>query len=244
MKAFCCWSGGKDSALSVYRVLQNPQIEVTHLLNMVSGDGKYSRSHGLDAELLRTQSVAIGIPIIQRKTTRNGKDAGATGIFPEPRIPNPEPRIPNTYEQEFKKVVLELKNEACLVKDVCAGIFGDIDLQVHRDWVERVCLETGITPILPIWKGNREKLINEFIDAGFKTIVVATNANRLGKEWLGRQIDKEFVAELKALGNIDLCGEDGEYHSFVYDGPIFKKPVKFTVGEKVLKDKRWFLEIN
>ncbi|MDI6735175.1 MAG: diphthine--ammonia ligase [bacterium] len=215
MKAFCCWSGGKDSALSVYRILQNPAIEITHLLNMLAEDGNYSRSHGLHTELLRAQSMALCIPVVQGKTTRE------------------------TYEQEFKKVVLGLKKE-----DVEAGIFGDIDLQVHRDWVERVCSETGITPILPIWKGDREALINEFIDAGFKTIVVSTNTNRLGKEWLGRQIDKEFVAELKALGNIDLCGEDGEYHSFVYDGPIFKEPVNFTVGEKVLKGNRWFLEIK
>ncbi|MBU0599284.1 diphthine--ammonia ligase [bacterium] len=221
IKAFCCWSGGKDSALSLYRAQQDQQIEVTHLLNMLAEDGEHSRSHGIRAELLKTQASAIDIPIVQRKATARGAISG------------------NTYEQEFKKVVLELKDTG-----VDAGIFGDIDLQVHRDWVERVCKEIEITPILLLWKGNREELITEFIDVGFKTIVVTTNANYLGKEWLGRQIDKEFVAELKALGNIDLCGEDGEFHTFVYDGPIFKHPVKFTVGEKVLKDNRWFLEIK
>ncbi|MFH1564155.1 MAG: diphthine--ammonia ligase [Nitrospirota bacterium] len=221
IKAFCCWSGGKDSTLSLYRARQGQQIEVTHLLNMLAEDGEHSRSHGIRAELLKTQASAIGIPIVQRKATTRGVTSE------------------NTYEHEFKKAVLELKDEG-----VNAGIFGDIDLHVHRDWVERVCREIGITPILPLWKGNREELITEFMDAGFKTIVVATNANRLGEEWLGRQIDKEFVAELKALGNIDLCGEDGEFHSFVYDGPIFKHPVKWTVGKKVLKDNHWFLEIK
>jgi len=215
MKAFCCSSGGKDSVLSLYRALQNPEIEVTHLLNMINEDGLRSRSHGIGVELLKLQASCFGIPIIQRKTTWD------------------------TYEQEFKNAVLGLKNEG-----VSSGIFGDIDLQAHRDWVEAICSQMNIAPILPLWKGEREGLINEFINVGFKAIVVATNSERLGKEWLGRQIDKEFIANLKALGNIDLCGEDGEYHTFVYDGPIFKKPVDFIMGNKVLKDKHWFLQLK
>jgi uncharacterized protein (TIGR00290 family) len=214
-KAFVSWSGGKETSLSCYKTMQSKDIKITYLLNMVSCDGKHSRSHGVNLGLLQLQAEAIGIPIIQRRTTWK------------------------TYEEEFKKAVSDFKKEG-----IQAGVFGDIDLQEHRDWVERVCQEIGIKPILPLWKRKREKLLEEFIQAGFKAIVVATNAQFLGKDWLGRQIDKEFIEELKTLRNIDLCGEKGEYHTFVYDGPIFKKPVDFTIGEKIAEDKHWFLELQ
>lgn len=215
MKAFVSWSGGKDTTLAFYRANNTYGFEVKYLLNMVSEDGNYSRSHGINSDLLRAQAKAIGVPIIQRKTTWN------------------------SYEEEFKKVVSIFKKE-----DIKVGVFGDIDLQEHRDWVERVCKEIGIKPILPLWKEKREKLLEEFIQTGFKAIVVATNADFLGKEWLGREIDKKFIDDLKSFGNIDLCGEKGEYHTFVYDGPIFKKSVGFIIGEKVLKDKNWFLNLK
>lgn len=214
-KTFVSWSGGKETSLACYRVMKKEDIKVAYLLNMVSEDGKHSRSHGVSAELLKAQAEAIEIPIVQRKTTWN------------------------TYEEEFKKAALDFKNEG-----VEAGVFGDIDLQEHRDWVERVCKEIGITPLLPLWKEEREELLREFIQVGFKAIIVATNQEFLGKEWLGRIVDREFVKDLKALDKIDLCGEKGEYHTFVYDGPIFKKPVRFIAGEKVFKDKRWFLELK
>jgi len=126
---------------------------------------------------------------------------------------------------------------------VVCGVFGDIDLQEHRDWVERVCRETGIKAILPLWQRKREELIKEFIDAGFKAVVCATNADYLGKEWLGRKVDKKFIEDLKDKGGVDLCGEKGEYHSFVFDGPVFKKAVRFTVGRKIFKKQHWFLEL-
>lgn len=199
MKAFCCWSGGKESALSYYRSKEENDLEINCLLNMVSEDGKHSRTHGVSSKLLRAQAKAIGIPIIQR---------GAGW---------------KTYEEEFKKGVLELKG-----KGVDAGIFGDIDLQEHRDWVERVCKDMGIKPVLPLWEADREGLLTEFIKAGFKATVVAVRDKFLGKEWLGREINTEFIKDLKALGNVDLSGENGEYHSFVFDGPIFKKSVNFN----------------
>jgi diphthine-ammonia ligase len=214
MKAFVSWSGGKETSLSCYEVMQNQDVKVAYLLNMISEDGKYSRSHGIGSDLLRAQAEAIGIPIVQIKTTWK------------------------TYEEEFKRAVSDLEKDG-----IEAGVFGDIDLQEHRDWVERVCKETGIRPILPLWKEEREKLLKEFIQVGFKAIVAATNADFLGEEWLGREINGEFIEGLKAIGDVDLCGERGEYHTFVYDGPIFKKSVEFIIGKKVLKDKHWFLEL-
>ena len=184
------------------------------MVNMVSGNGKYSRTHGISTHYLKLQSEAMGIPIIQKKTSWQN------------------------YENNFKQVVLYLKD-----KGLNLGIFGDIDLQEHRDWVEKVCKDMGIKPILPLWKEEREKLLEEFIDLGFKAIIVATQAELLGKEWLGRRIDKKFVKEIKAIGNIDLCGEKGEYHTFVYAGLIFQNRIEFEQGKKTLRDEHWFLEI-
>jgi len=215
MKTFVSWSGGKEASLSFYRAIQNRDIEVSCLLNMMAEDGERSRTHGICSGWLRLQADAMGIPIIQRKTSWQ------------------------TYEKEFKAAVSSFRTE-----DIRTGIFGDIDVQEHRDWVERVCHETGIRPILPLWKEERESLLKEFIRAGFKAVVVATRAEFLDREWLGRSIDESFIEELKAMDHIDLCGENGEYHTFVYDGPIFRRSVEFTSGEKVLRDKHWFLEIR
>lgn len=213
-KAFVSWSGGKETSLACYRVMRNKNLKVKYLLNMVSEDGRRSRSHGLSSTLLKAQSDAMGIPIIQRKTTWG------------------------SYERVFKKAVSELKKESIKI-----GIFGDIDLQEHREWIERVCRKVGVKSLLPLWEEDREGLLKEFVWAGFKAIVVATKAELLGKEWLGRKIDEEFIEDLKKLNDVDLCGEKGEYHTFVYDGPIFKRPVRFAVGKKVFRDKHWFLKI-
>jgi len=219
MKAFVSWSGGKETSLSCYKVMQNQDVKVAYLLNMISEDGKYSRSHGIGSDLLRAQSEAIEIPIVQRKTSWK------------------------TYEEEFKRAVSDLEKDG-----IEAGVFGDIDLQEHRDWVERVCREIGIKPILPLWtppthhpNKKREELLKEFIQVGFKAIVIATNADFLGKEWLGREINGEFIKDLKVLENIDLCGEKGEYHTFVFDGPLLKKSIRIIPGKKVFRDNHWFL---
>jgi diphthine-ammonia ligase len=215
MKAFISWSGGKETSLAYYMAKNLNDFEIRYLLNMTSEDGRHSRTHGISSDLLRAQAEAIGIPIIQRKASWE------------------------SYEEEFKKAIANLKKE-----NIQVGVFGDIDIQEHRDWVERTCRDIDIKPILPLWKRKREILLEEFIQIGFKAIIVATNADFLGAEWLGRRIDRKFVKELKAIGNVDLCGEKGEYHTFVYDGPIFTDPVAFTVGEKTLKDKHWFLKLK
>lgn len=214
MKAFVSWSGGKETALSFYKAVQNHEIEVTHLLNMLSEDGRCSRTHGVSSELLKAQAKTIGLPIIQRRT------------------------IWETYEEEFKKAALELKT-----KGIDAGIFGDIDLEEHRDWVERVCKDCGIKPIFPLWKKERQDILMEFVHSGFKAAVVAARADVLGSEWIGRKIDEQFIKDLKGLSKIDLCGEAGEYHTFVTSGPIFKKKINILKTAKIERDKHCFLDI-
>ena len=212
MKTFVSWSGGKESALSCYKAMQNRNLEVAYLLNMISEDGKRSRTHGVSSKLLRSQAQAMGIPIIQRRAAWE------------------------TYEREFKEAVSDLKK-----KGVRAGVFGDIDLQEHRDWAERVCGESGIKPIFPLWKMEREEALSEFIDFGFEAIVVAAKAGLLGSKWIARKIDREFINDIKKIAEVDLCGEAGEYHTFVLSGPIFKKRLKLLRSEKIKKDKNWLL---
>ena len=214
IKAFASWSGGKDGCLALYRA-KNAGIDIRFLVNMVSEDGERSCSHGIRAAVIKKQAEALGITIVQKATTTD------------------------TYERIFVGTLKELKK-----KGVTDGVFGDIDFQPHRDWDERVCGVVGITPQLPLWQADQAKLMKEYIDAGFKSIVVAVKADLLGKEILGRTVDRELLGYLVGLNNnITPCGEAGEYHTLVIDGPIFQKRLEIIKSEKVSRGGHHFLEI-
>ena len=214
MKVISLWSGGKDSCFACYKAKQQG-YQIVSVVNFTNSDGCDSVSHGLSANIIQRQAGLIDIPLLQKAMPRKG------------------------YTDEFKVLVEELK-----VKEGIEGIvFGDIYLQEHRDWIDKVCGELKVEAILPIWTNDTEKLIRDIIDSGFKSIVVSARKDILGEEWLGREIDGGFVKDLKALGNFDLCGEKGEFHTFVYDGPLFNEKVGFTKGSKTLRDGRWFLEV-
>jgi len=210
MKVFASWSGGKECALATYKAISQGH-EVLYLLNFISEDGERSRSHGIKAGVLALQAEAIGIPLIQVKTSWEN------------------------YEENFKKVVRELKD-----KGIEGGVFGDIDLQEHRDWVERVCGEVGIKAFLPLWQVRPEELIDEFLRLEFKAMVVAT---RLDESLLGKVLNKALVRQIIKLGS-HPCGESGEYHTFVTAGPIFRRALKITKGERERRDNMWFWEIS
>lgn len=210
MKVFSSWSGGKECALATYKAISQGH-EVLYLLNFVSEDGKRSRSHGIKASVVALQAEAIGIPLIQVKTSWEN------------------------YEENFKKVVRELRN-----KGIEGGVFGDIDIEEHREWVERVCGEVGIKALSPLWGINAEKLIEKLLKLKFKAIVVAT---RLDEHFLGKVLDKALVRQISKLGS-HPCGENGEYHTFVTEGPIFRKALKITNGESKKIDNIWFWEIS
>jgi len=214
VKVISLWSGGKDSCFACYKAKQQG-YQIVSVVNFTNSDGCDSVSHGLSANIIQRQAGLIDIPLLQKAMPRKG------------------------YTDEFKVLVEELK-----VKEGIEGIvFGDIYLQEHRDWIDKVCGELKVEAILPIWTNDTEKLIRDIIDSGFKSIVVSARKDILGEEWLGREIDGGFVKDLKALGNFDLCGEKGEFHTFVYDGPLFNEKVGFTKGSKTLRDGRWFLEV-
>lgn len=210
MKVFSSWSGGKECALATYKAISAGH-EVCYLLNFISEDGKRSRSHGVKAEVLALQTRAIGIPIVQVRTSWE------------------------EYENNFKKVVGQLKT-----KGIEAGVFGDIEIEEHREWVERVCGEVGIKAFLPLWGRKAEELIDEFLRLEFRAIVVAT---RLQPDLLGKALDRSIIEQIRMLGS-HPCGENGEYHTFVIDGPIFKRRLKAGKGEKEKREDMWFLEIS
>jgi uncharacterized protein (TIGR00290 family) len=213
------WSGGKDSCLACYKALQKG-LEVSYLLNFIHED-KRCMSHGVSSKLIAIQSEAIGIPLIQREVTWD------------------------TYEEEFKKAAKDL-----MEMGVDGIVFGDIDIIDHLDWVVRVCNDVGILYMEPLWRLNREQILNELINAGFEAIVVSAKADVFGGEWLGRRIDKAFIRdalELSVTRGLDICGEFGEYHTLVVDGPIFKKRIKIHDYRKILREdywRRWLLEIT
>ncbi|MBU4265710.1 MAG: diphthine--ammonia ligase [Candidatus Altiarchaeales archaeon] len=140
----------------------------------------------------------------------------------------------DTYEEEFKKAVGGLKIEGM--------VFGDIDVQDHRDWVEGTCSELGIKPFLPLWKRGREELMDEFISAGFKAVVVCVKSE-FDRTWLGRIIDEEFIKDASDAG-IDVCGENGEYHTLVVDGPLFRNRIEVVESRDIEREGKWFMDIT
>jgi len=215
-RVFASWSGGKDCCLALYRA-SNSGMDVRYLANTITGDGQRSCSHGISAAVIKKQAEALGIPIMQRRTTGD------------------------TYEAEFIGMLKAFKSEG-----IEGGVFGDIDFNAHREWIDRVCAEASIIPYLPLWLENQKKLMEEFIDAGFTAVVVAAKADFFGDEILGEKLDRNFLAnidELRKTKDITYCGEAGEYHSLVIDGPIFQQRLEITESQKILKDNIRFLNV-
>jgi len=210
VKLFSSWSGGKECALATYKAISQGH-EVLYLLNFVSEDGERSRSHGIRARIVALQARAAGIPLVQVKTSWED------------------------YEENFKKAVGKLRN-----KGIEGGVFGDMDLEEHREWVEKVCSEVGIKALLPLWGTKPEELIDEFLRLKFKAVVVAT---RLDETFLGKVLDETLIGQISRLGS-HPCGENGEYHTFVTEGPIFRKALKVTNGQSKKMDNVWFWDIS
>jgi uncharacterized protein (TIGR00290 family) len=218
MKLISSWSGGKDSCLALFKAIQKG-YEISILLNFISEEYKRCCFHGVSNELMNIQADAIEIPIFQRSVPADMEE----------------------YETQFKLVVNELKK-----RKIQGMVFGDIYLEEHKSWVDRVCNDIEITPIEPLWNLPAEKVVKEFIDIGFKAIVISAKADLFEEDFLGREINYDLISEIKKK-NICCCGENGEFHTFVYDGPIFKKKINIVETERILKEgfwKHWFLDIK
>ena len=215
LKVVASWSGGKDSCFACYKAIQEG-YDVSQLLIMMSDPSK-SNFHMISSELLDAQSQAIGIPIVKWTTALD------------------------TYEQEFKKALLQMKT-----KGMEGLLTGDVyDVALHEEgWLDRICKEVDLKPVKPLWHRDTQKILNEFINEGFKATVVRVKTDVLGVEWLGRQVNKKFFNDLLKLGTVDPCGERGEFHTFVTDGPLFKKRIEILESEKTTLNGYGRLEIK
>jgi uncharacterized protein (TIGR00290 family) len=205
------WSGGKESCFACYEAIRQGYA-VSHLVNFISQEHRRVRFHGTEARLIQLQAEAAGLELVQNETAAGD------------------------YEQKFKDTVRRLVSGG-----VEGMVFGDLYLQEHRDWVEGVCGELDIEAVEPLWGRNLEKYLLEFVDAGFEAVVIAAKAKLIGREWIGRRLDRAFLDFLKGRG-IDLCGENGEYHTLVVAGPLFKRSIAVTKSEVIERDGYWFLD--
>jgi len=210
---FCSWSGGKDSCLSLYYALKQGAIP-KRLITMLIENGERSRTHGLSLNLLKKQSESLNIPLSTYATSWED------------------------YETNFITALKEMKESG-----INLGVFGDIDIDDHKKWAKKVCHKTNILEYLPLWKELRRKIVQELIDDGFKAIIVAVKDMLLGKELLGRELDKNLIRILEKKG-VDLTGENGEYHTMVTGGPIFKKDVEYKLEEKIFFNGYWFQNVS
>lgn len=207
-KTFISWSGGKDSGLAFYKAVGSG-VKIEALLTSVNAAQARVSMHGVRRELLEAQAASLGLPLHT--------------------VELPEQPSMAVYEAAMNKALERLKAEG-----FTQGIYGDIFLEDLKVYREEQLSRQGLQGLFPLWEGDSGALMREFIEAGFKTLTVCVNANRLNESFCGRLLDESFVADLPA--DVDVCGENGEYHSFVFDGPIFKQPIAVKKGERIYRE--------
>jgi uncharacterized protein (TIGR00290 family) len=212
-KVIFCWSGGKDSALALYELKKNDDYEIVTLLTTITEDYDRISMHGVRTILLEMQAESLGLPLDKIFITKGASN--------------------EQYEH---------KMEQTLIKYVDAGVssvvFGDIFLEDLREYRENNLSKIGMKGIFPIWKMDTSTLARNFIDWGFKAVITCIDSNILDKTFIGKSFDENFLTELPSA--VDPCGENGEFHSFVYDGPIFQYKIPHKTGQIVLRDNRFY----
>jgi uncharacterized protein (TIGR00290 family) len=181
---------------------------------MLAEDGERSRSHGLPAALLQKQAAALGVPLVTRSASWE------------------------SYEREFTAAIRDFQANGTDI-----GVFGDIDIEAHREWVEKICSFEGIIPYLPLWRRERRSLLDELFRTGFKAVIIAVREGALDKRFLGKTLNIDVILEIERAG-LDSLGEAGEYHTVITDCPIFSRPLTLKKGNAVLKEGYWFLDVQ
>jgi len=212
-KVILCWSGGKDSALTLHELRKSGKYEVVTLLTTLTRDYDRVCMHGVRRILLEQQAESLALPLEK--------------IFISKNASNEE------YESRMREVL-----ERYGAEGVCAVVFGDIFLEDLRKYREEKLSQVGMKSLFPIWKRDTAKLACEFINLGYEAIVTCANSNLLDSTLVGRAFDEQFLSTLPEA--VDPCGENGEFHSFVSDGPIFQRQIPHTTGETVLRDNGFY----
>lgn len=207
-KAVFNWSSGKDSALALYKILKEDHLEIAALLTSINSDFQRVSMHGVPVSLLEKQADSLGFPLIKMEI---------------PKEPTME-----EYEKVMSETMSQVKSQG-----ITHSVFGDIFLEDLRTYREKQLSSVGMNAVFPLWKQKTSDLIREFLDLGFKTIITCVNESFLDKSFAGRIIDNDFIRDLPE--HVDPCGENGEFHTFTFDGPIFTNPIAFEIGESVKK---------
>jgi uncharacterized protein (TIGR00290 family) len=215
-KIAASWSGGKDSCLALWKAIQKGYKPV-FIYNAVSSRTNRVSMHGIRAQLILSQAQAMQVTLLQKKVTE--KD----------------------YEGKFLSALRELRE-----KGIKVWVFGDINLWEHKKWVEDMCQKEKVKALEPLWQMQERDVLEEFLRSGFQAVVTSAQERYFSKDWVGCKITLEFIEELATMRrtkDVTFCGEHGEYHTFVYDGPLFKWPVRFKKGKKLLKNGHWFIDL-
>jgi uncharacterized protein (TIGR00290 family) len=212
-KFIASYSGGKDSVLALYKAIKSG-LSPLGLITTYNTDEKRSWFHGITENIIQKVSDSLEIPITLIKTSGE------------------------KYEENFEAALSEAKEKGA---EVC--VFGDIDIEGHLKWCSSRCEKTGLTAYFPLWQEPRKKVVHEFIDSGFFSLITIIDSARLPKRFLGQVLTKETADAIEESG-ADICGENGEYHTFVFDGPIFKNKIELSAGEKFERDHYCILPIE
>ena len=207
-KAYLNWSSGKDALMAWHHILQDGNYDIQKLVTTVNKDFKRVSMHGVAIELLEAQAVSLQLPLHQIALSGNVSL--------------------QTYNETMQKHTRQLIDEG-----FTEAVFGDIFLEDLKNYREKELRKIGLNAIFPLWKKDTTTLAQEFINLGYKAIVVCTSAKELDASFCGREFTHDFLQDLPE--GVDPCGENGEFHTFVYDGPLFEQPVRFEKGEKIMR---------
>ena len=210
------WSGGKDSCMALYVIMQGDAYRVEALLTTVTRDYDRISMHGVRTKLLERQAASLGIPLHQVLISKSANDA--------------------EYEAQLGDALIAYKE-----RGIDTVAFGDLFLEDIKLWRDRFLARHGMVGLYPVWKRDTTKAIRDFIAQGFRTVIVCVDPKRLDPRFAGRVIDQELLSELPP--GCDPCGENGEFHSFAFDGPMFREAVRFAPGEIVCRDGFWFSDL-
>lgn len=210
------WSGGKDSCLALYEIQNSSDYRVAALLTTITREFDHISMHGVRRALLERQAASLGLPLHQVLISKGANN------------------------EEYETAMVQAFNEYHH-NGIDSIIFGDLFLEDIRAYRDQFLARHKMKGLYPVWQRNTTDLIKEFIALGFKAVLSCVDSKALDKSFAGKTIDEDFLSSLPAT--VDPCGENGEFHTFVYDGPNFAKPVEFSLGEVILREGFWFREL-
>ena len=215
-KVIFSWSGGKDSAMSLYEIQASGQYDIVSLLTTITEDYDRVSMHGVPRILVEQQAQSLDLPIAE--------------VFISKSCSNEE------YESKMREIITKFNQD-----EIHSVVFGDVFLEDIKKYREDNLAKLDMKGVFPIWGRDTTELTRSFIALGFRAVVTCVDSKVLDKKFIGRALDKDFIAELPP--DVDPGGENGEYHSFVFDGPIFRERISFSLGEVVIRDSFYFCDL-